>query len=159
MQRIILFAGVFYLVVWPALTLSLLSLAVRGACLLPGVTGCESWLLLESALPVWAARSLGGLLLLAFALSFLVPAKGGSWWSGVLWSFRGVCALAPAVVSVAGMSVPVPFPVAWLVGMFQPGSLSLSLRLWALCLLLVGLGRLGWALLQRLWHPSARTGS
>lgn len=163
MQRIALFAGVFYLVVWPTLTLSLLSLAVRGVCLLPGVTGCESWLLLESALPAWAARSLGGLLLLAFALSFRVPAKGGVWRSGVLWSFRGVCALAPAVISVAGTSVPVPFPVAWLVGMAQPSSLSLSLRLWALSLVLVGVAGLAWVLLRGLgqWlrRPPARSGS
>ena len=70
--RIALFLGVFYLFVWPALALYLLTLAVSGACLLPGVTGCEAFLALDSALPAWAARSLGGLLLLALALSFLV---------------------------------------------------------------------------------------
>ena len=54
--RIALFLGVFYLFVWPALALYLLTLAVGGACLLPGVTGCEAFLALDSALPAWAAR-------------------------------------------------------------------------------------------------------
>ncbi len=154
--RIALFLGVFYLFVWPALALYLLTLAVSGVCLLPGVTGCEAFLALDSVLPAWAARSLGGLLLLALALSFLVPASRGSWRRAALWSFRSVCGLAPAVIGVADMSVPVPFPVAWLVGLFQPGSLALSLRLWAASLLLVGVVLAGWLLLGRLRRSERR---
>lgn len=67
-----------------------------------------------------------------------------------------VCGLAPAVIGVADMSVPVPFPVAWLVGMFQPGSLALSLRLWAASLLLVGVVLAGWLLLARLRRSERR---
>lgn len=139
--KIVLFLGVVYLVVWPALSLYLLTLAARGLCLLPGAeaAGCGDWLALKSALPAWAARLMGGALLLLFALSFWVRSAKGSFRGMLLWGFRGACVLSPAVVGIAGAAVPVPFPLAFLVGLWQPPVLGVALGLLGLSLVLVWL--------------------
>lgn len=150
--RIALFLGVFYLCVWPALALYLVSLAVRGLCLLPGLGECAAWLSLESALPAWAARLLALGVMLAFALSFLLRLRRGSLGWLLLWVARGVVVLAPAGIGLWAASVPMPFPVAWAVGLIDPRYLGFSLRL-----LGASLG-LAWFLALPLWYWGTRRG-
>jgi len=147
--RIALFLGVFYLCVWPALALYLVSLAVRGLCLLPGLGECAAWLGLESALPAWAARLLALGVMLAFALSFLLRLRQGSLGWLLLWVARGTVVLAPAGIGLWAASVPMPFPVAWAVGLIDPRYLGFSLRL-----LGASLG-LAWLLALPLWYWGA----
>jgi len=139
--KVVLFLGVFYLFVWPAMALFLVSQAALLPCAGSDGGTCGAYLALESAWPHWGARLLNLLVLLAFALSFLLRLRPGSFASWAVWGARCAVLFSPALLRVSDMNVPVPFPVAWLVGWVQPQLLGIALRLLLVSLVLVLLGQ------------------